>query len=156
MRPDEFEETGRVIVAAYEALAGGHMTEEYAEELSSVRRRATGAEVLVAVTDHVLGSVTLVPDAASPWAELLEDGEAGIRMLAVLPAAQGQGIGKALLEACVARARELGRAAIILHTTPWMTTAQKMYEQEGFERLPDRDWLPVPEVPLLAYRLGLD
>jgi hypothetical protein len=73
IRAGEYEETGRVIVAAYEAIPGGHMTDDYAEELSAVARRAAGAEVLVAVTDHVLGSVTFVPDASSPWAELLED-----------------------------------------------------------------------------------
>ena len=144
-----------MIVAAYEAIPGGHMTDDYADELSAVARRAAGAEVLVAVTDHVLGSVTFVPDASSPWAELLEDDEAGIRMLAVLPAAQGRGVGRLLLDACVDRARALGRRAIMLHTTPWMTTAQRMYERAGFVRFEERDWLPVPEVPLLAYRLEL-
>jgi ribosomal protein S18 acetylase RimI-like enzyme len=109
----------------------------------------------VAVTGEVLGCVTFVPDATSPWAELLEDGEAGIRMLAVLPTAQRGGTGRALVDACVDRARQAGRSALLLHTTPWMAAAHRLYERVGFERLPERDWTPVPEVPLLAYRLLL-
>jgi ribosomal protein S18 acetylase RimI-like enzyme len=159
VRPDEHVEAGRVVLAAYTALPGEHLSGDYAAELSDVERRSREAEVLVAVATEpatgLLGCVTLVPDAGSPWAELLEAGEAGIRMLAVLPDAQGRGVGAALVEACVERARELGREAVLLHTTPWMTTAHRLYERAGFERLPERDWLPVPEVPLLAYRLQL-
>ncbi len=159
VRPDEHVEAGRVVLAAYTALPGEHLSGDYAAELSDVERRSREAEVLVAVATEpataLLGCVTLVPDASSPWAELLEADEAGIRMLAVLPAAQGRGVGAALVQACVERARELGRKAVLLHTTPWMTTAHRLYERAGFERLPERDWLPVPEVPLLAYRLQL-
>lgn len=153
--PGEYEEAGQVIVEAYRALPGGHMTEDYAAELSDVARRAVEAEVLVAVDGAVVGSVTLVPDESSPWAEMLEPGEAGIRMLAVHPAAQGRGIGRALLGACIERAAELGRTGLFLHTTPWMVTAAGMYERAGFRRQPGRDWVPVPEVPLIAYRLDL-
>lgn len=155
-RPEEYEDAGGLIVEAYLALPGGHMTDGYADELRDVGRRAAGAEVLVATDDgRVVGCVTLVADWVSPWAELLEDGEASIRMLAVLPGAQGRGIGRALLDACVERARELGRKAVLLHTTPWMQVAQKMYETAGFERFSERDLTPVPEVPLLCYRLVL-
>ncbi len=48
----------------------------------------------MAVADEVeapVGCVTFVPDASSPWAELLESSEAGIRMLAVDPQAQRRG-----------------------------------------------------------------
>ncbi len=106
-------------------------------------------------TEAPLGCVTFVPDASSPYAELLEGAEAGIRMLAVHPGAQRRGTGRALLAACTGRAKELRRTALILHTTPWMTSAHRLYETSGFERLPDRDWAPVPEVHLMAYRLLL-
>ena len=144
------------MIAAYEALPGGHLTEDYAAELADVGRRAKEAEVLVALGDaELVGCVTFVPDEASPWAELLERGEAGVRMLAVDPGSQGRGTGRALLEACVARGTELGRSALVLHTTPWMAAAQHLYETRGFRRLAERDFEPVPDVPLLAYRLEL-
>ena len=171
----ELAAAGELVVAAYRALPGGHLSDDYAAELSDTERRAREAEVLVAVAPelaavpHVVtgpgsetgsaaglvGCVTFVPDDASPWAELLETGEAGIRMLAVLPGAQGRGVGRALVEACVTRARELSRRALLLHTTPWMSAAQRLYESAGFERFPERDWTPVPDVPLVAYRLEL-
>ncbi|MGH9304117.1 MAG: GNAT family N-acetyltransferase, partial [Acidimicrobiales bacterium] len=93
-----------------------------------------------------------VPDGSSPWAELLEEGEAGIRMLAVLPTAQNRGVGRALLGECVSMASRTNRMALLLHTTPWMSAAQRLYEGAGFDRFPERDWTPVPDVPLLAYR----
>lgn len=145
-----------MVLAAYRSLPGAHSDEEYDLELADIARRAEEAEVLVAVEGgSVIGCVTFVPDAASPWAELLEQGEAGVRMLAVAPARQGGGIGTALLASCVARASGLGRRALVLHSTPWMTTAHHLYESAGFVRLPARDWRPVPDVPLLCFRLDL-
>jgi len=155
VRTDEYQSAGRLVVAAYRALAGAHLSPDYAAELADVERRASGADVLVALGDELIGCVTFVPDASSPWAELLEEGEAGIRMLAVLPAAQGRGVGRKLLDECVSTARKLDRTALLLHTTPWMSTAQHLYSTAGFERFSERDWSPVPEVPLLAYRLLL-
>lgn len=144
-----------MVLAAYRALAGRHLTAEYAAELSAVSRRADEAEVLVAVEDDVIGCVTLVPDDSSPWAELLEPGESGIRMLAVDPARQNRGVGAALLDRCIDEASAMGREALFLHSTPWMEAAHRLYGRAGFERVPERDYDPVPEVPLLAFRLAL-
>ena len=69
-------------------------------------------------------------------------------MLAVARAAQGQGAGKALVRACIDEAREDGKAALVLHTTPWMTTAHRLYEGSGFYRDPERDWQVMPELLL--------
>jgi ribosomal protein S18 acetylase RimI-like enzyme len=156
VRAGEHRAAGRLVVAAYRALNGHHMTGGYEVELADVARRAAEAEVFVAVDGpDLLGCVTFVPDATNPWAEELQDGEASIRMLAVDPAVQGRGAGAALLESCIGRARTLGRIAVFLHSTPWMRAAHRLYEKAGFVRVPDRDWLPIPEVPLLAFRLDL-
>jgi ribosomal protein S18 acetylase RimI-like enzyme len=155
VQPTEYERAGQLVVDAYRALPGAHLSGDYAVELADVARRANEAEVMVAFTDGndaLVGCVTFVPDASSPWAELLEDGEAGIRMLAVEPGSQRRGVGRTLVETCVGRAKDLRRTALVLHTTPWMTAAHRLYEESGFERFPERDWVPVPEVPLLAYR----
>lgn len=157
VRPEEFERSGQIVVAAYLALPGQTMTDGYAEELADVAHRSVEAEVLVAVDplEEVLGCVTFVPDHTSVWAEEVRPGEAAIRMLGVDPAAQGRGVGLALVEACLERARRLGREAVFLHSTPWMTAAHRLYGRLGFVRVPERDWLPVPEVPLMAFRLVL-
>jgi len=155
IRTEELSRAGRLVVAAYQALPGAHLSPDYAAELAVVDRRAAEADVLVAVDGGLVGCVTFVPDASSPWAELLDEGEAGIRMLAVLPSKQRRGVGRRLLDECVTTARQLDRTALLLHTTPWMSAAQHLYATAGFERFTERDWAPVPEVPLLAYRLAL-
>jgi ribosomal protein S18 acetylase RimI-like enzyme len=156
VRPEEYERAGRVVVDAYLALPGQHMSGGYEVELADVARRAVEAEVLVAVdAGQLLGCVTYVPDSSSPWAESLGDGEAGIRMLATNPAGQGRGVGSRLLDECIQRATSRGCDGLFLHSTPWMESAHRLYERAGFERVPERDWLPVPDVPLLAFRLRL-
>ena len=144
-----------MVLAAYRALPGNHMTGGYACQLVDVGRRAAEAEVLVAADEQLLGCVTFVPDDGSPWAEQLAPDESAIRMLAVDPAAQRRGVGQALLDACVQRARQRARRALFLHSTPWMVAAHRLYLQAGFARVPERDWTPVPDVPLWAFRLEL-
>ena len=164
IRAEEYATAGRLVVAAYRSIPGNHMSGGYAEQLAAVGRRAVEAEVLVAVEtlpgqgpaiERIVGCVTFVPDRRSAWAEMLVDGEASIRMLAVDPTVQGRGAGQALLDACLARAVELGRRAVFLHSTPYMTSAHRLYQRAGFARVPERDWVPVPGVELLAFRLEL-
>ena len=156
-RPGEHARLGELVVAAYQSLP--EFDEPgYEPELRDVARRAREAVVLVAVDEAdgtLLGCVTYVPGPESPWAELLEPGEAAIRMLAVDPTARGRGVGTALAAACIARAREDGRTAIFLHSLPYMRAAQAIYARLGFIRRPDRDWEPVPGIRLLGFALPL-
>ena len=76
-------------------------------------------------------------------------------MLAVDPAFRGQGVGAALVEWCVARARESGRARLVLHTTDPMRDAQRLYARLGFDRAPDLDWEAQPGSWLRGYRMEL-
>lgn len=153
---DDAEAAGRVVVAAFEAVPGAHMGGGYAAELADVAGRAGVSEVLVAVDGlEVVGCVTFVPDDRSPLAEQLEDGECQIRMMAVAPSCQGRGIGQLLLDASLDRARSLQRRAVFLHSTPTMSAAHVLYQRNGFVRLPERDWLPEPDLLLLAFRLDL-
>jgi ribosomal protein S18 acetylase RimI-like enzyme len=153
VRPEEYARVGDLTVAAYEALGP---IGEYADTLRDVAHRAAHAAVLVAVapSGEVLGSVTNVPD-GGPYGELAEPGEAEFRMLAVDPAAQGRGVGAALVRACVDDARRRGRRRLVLSSGTWMTAAHRIYERLGFIRLPDRDWSPLPGIELTAYGLDL-
>ena len=157
VRPEEQAAAGALVVAAYRALPGLPLDDGYAGVLADVEARASETTVLVAVgsSGGLVGCVTFVGEEASRWGEQLQPGEAAIRMLAVDPGAQGRGIGRSLLRACVERALLLGRSAVFLHSTPWMTAAHRLYLGAGFVRVPDRDWAPSPEVPLLAFRLPL-
>jgi ribosomal protein S18 acetylase RimI-like enzyme len=95
----------------------------------------------------VPGPGTVVSDLDDPEA-------AGIRFLAVDRQAHGRGVGRALVQACIALAGAEGRHRIVLHTLATMTTAQGLYRSLGFERDEslDRWW---GEVHGLAFRLEL-
>ncbi len=139
---DDFEAVARITLAAYRALSVW-VGDDYAVELADVAGRAeSGSTVLVAEDGdgRVVGSVTLVL-APSPFFEWDPgvDGDCGFRMLAVDPAAQGRGIGPALVEECLRRSRVAGRKRMIIGSTPWMTTAHRIYERMGFVRRPDLD-----------------
>jgi len=56
--------------------------------------------------------------------------------LAVTPAAQGRGVGRRLVEACVAFARDRGARRVELVSSSRLQAALKLYESMGFERGP--------------------
>ncbi len=58
--------------------------------------------------------------------------EAYLQELYVAPARRGQGIGRALLEATMAAAREAGAVGIDLNTGETDTAARALYESAGF------------------------
>ena len=129
----------------------------YVDELRDVARRARHCTIYAAVDEsgRVLGGVTYVPGPGTPYSESERDDEAGFRMLAVDPSVQGRGVGQALVEACIARARADGRSALVLLTLPSMHAAHRLYERLGFARAPDRDWEFAPGSVLLGYLLPL-
>ncbi len=157
VRDDERAALGAITVAAYAAIEGVVLDDEYVEELRDVETRARHAVVLVAVDDDgtLLGCVTYVAHRSSQYAEHEVGGAASIRMLAVAPAAQGRGAGLALVQACIDRACQAGCSDVLLHTTRWMQHAHRIYDQLGFQRAPELDWQPTADVELLGYQLRL-
>jgi ribosomal protein S18 acetylase RimI-like enzyme len=157
-RPGDYEQLGELTASAYldDGLLARGRDSPYLEVLRDVAERAAHGEVLVAVdtADRVLGGVTFVPG-PGPFADLAGNGEAEFRTLAVAPAGRGRGIGTALVQECIDRARALGRRRLVLSTQPTMYAAQRLYERAGFTRAPGRDWSPVPGLTLLAYELEL-
>jgi ribosomal protein S18 acetylase RimI-like enzyme len=139
--PSDYPAIGRITLDAYEGNRDD-LDDEYRRELQDVAGRAGLCTVLVAVGHDgtPLGGVTYVPGPDNPMSELERDGEAGIRMLAVDPAAQGLGVGRALTLACIERARRDGRSGMALYTRPANVPSQRLYESLGFVRDPERDW----------------
>lgn len=158
VREDEHAALAELTIVAYEALEDGVLDDGYVAEVRDVAARlAAGDVVLVAADgDRLLGGVTFVVDPSSPSAEFDGHDEAGIRMLAVVPDAQGRGVGTALEQACVDRARAAGLRRIVLHSTPWMHAAHRIYERLGFLRAPELDFVPLPEIPLLGFVKDLE
>jgi ribosomal protein S18 acetylase RimI-like enzyme len=167
-RPGELAAVGDLRVAAYEA--GGFLSQGYAPELRALGTQGDGT-VLVAVPEDgtspaeasagdaggaeaIAGTIMLV---TWPLAGELVGGpdEAEIRALAVAPGVQHGGVGTGLLLTALNWAELAGAKRVVLSTLPEMRAAHRLYERNGFRRLPDRDWSPRPGVQLLAYVLEL-
>ena len=153
--PSEHAELGDLCVRAYRH--SGSVTDRYAARLRDVAGRARTARILVAVDGSApLGCVTLVLS-DGPLRELAAPDEGEFRMLAVDPAAQGRGVGEALVRACIDEVRRAGRRGLVISSATDMVAAHRLYERLGFARAPARasDWKPVPEVQLRSYELAL-
>ncbi len=157
VRDDELEAAGDVVATAYREQPGMDEDEEYLAEVRDARGRARACEILVAIDGDgsIVGCVSYLPDPGGPMSEVARDGEAEFRMLGVLPEGRGAGVGRALAEACIERARASGRSGIVLSTPPEWTVGQRLYERLGFVRVPERDHEPVEGFSLWAYALPL-
>jgi ribosomal protein S18 acetylase RimI-like enzyme len=139
------QEIGELTALAY--LADGLIdnAHPYIPLLRNAAARAEHA-VLLAMLDgeggegKVLGTLTLVPP-GSHFAELANEDEFELRMLAVSPLERGRGIGRELTLAALDMAVERGATRVVLSTMETMRVAHRLYERLGFTRRPDLDWI---------------
>jgi len=103
----------------YEALVASILA-RFVETFDPAREAAWVAEV----NGRVVGSIFLVRGDAP--------GVGKLRLLYVEPEMRGTGVGKLLVEACVARARAVGYQTLVLWTNSVLTAARRLYERAGF------------------------
>jgi GNAT superfamily N-acetyltransferase len=105
--------------------------------LSKTSDLSTSGEVIIAeIQDKFAGAVAYFgPN--SQKAAFFDQRWPIIRMLVVDPAFRGKGIGRALSDACFARAERDGSPIIALHTSPIMSVALPMYLRMGFVKAYD-------------------
>src|SRR2546425_11182529 len=131
--------------------------EGYRHNIADVWSRAPISSTIVAERDgKLLGSVNYYASGQTdsrdePW----PDGWASIRLLGVSPQARGLGIGRALMDECLRRARADGATTMGLHTTMLMEVARAMYLLLGFHRVPEHAFRPAPDFAIEAYALKL-
>ncbi len=152
----ELEEVGHLVARAYlddELLSADA---DYLHNIRDAAGRAVDSTVLVAVDDQdvLLGSVTWC-SLTSSHREVARAGEGEFRMLGVSAAGRGRGIGELLVRQCIALARADDLAGLVICTSPRMVAARHIYARLDFVRIPELDWMPVPDFPLWAYRLDL-
>lgn len=143
-------------LTTYEA-GGRQLSDEYRDFLADVtaRHRASSG-VLVAELDGVIAGAVMLMLAGDPeWEDRAEPtGDCGFRALAVAGWAQGCGVGRRLVDACVDEMRARGCRRMLIASLPWMTAAHRLYAARGFVRRPDLDVI-FPEGHGMVFTLDL-
>lgn len=163
-KPREFEEIGKLMVKVYSQLEGFPKESEqpdYYNMLANIGEltKKTNTELLVAVSyeGKIGGAVVYFSDMkfyGSGGTATKERIASGFRLLAVEPSARGQGIGKLVSIECIRKAREHQNKQVVIHTTKSMKVAWKMYENLGFKRSEDLDFMQ-EKLPVFGFRLNL-
>jgi putative acetyltransferase len=93
--------------------------------------RDTGGEFFVALDDSgaVFGTVVGTAGVAPVSQDSFE-----LRKMYLAPSTRGQGVGKALLDACLTFCRARGARHVVLDTVDEMQAAISFYERSGFVR----------------------
>ena len=162
-RLDEHVALDQLLVAAYAGLPGMPTAGTTGISCHAGRRADPGRRpaltVFVATGDagELFGSIDFIADmtqygSGSP-ADTIADA-AGIRLLAVNDDFRGKRVGKALTRFCIERAREAGKARLVLHTTRIMQAAWAMYQGLGFVRFPEIDFRQ-GNLDVFGFRLDL-
>ena len=118
-----------------------------------------GVELLVAEMEgEVVGSIVLYPAKSDAYDGLVDELDyPEIRMLAVSQNQRNKGIAEALVNECIRIAKARDYQYIGLHTADFMTSAMRLYERLGFERLPQYDFEPANDgIIVKAYRLTIE
>jgi GNAT superfamily N-acetyltransferase len=162
--PNEFETIGKLLVQVYSQLEGFPKESEqpnYYKMLANIGELTTKPEtqllVAIADDDKIAGAVVYFSDMqyyGSGGTATREQNASGFRLLAVDPSIRGQGIGKLLVMDCIGKAKDKNHRQVIIHSTKAMETAWKMYENLGFKRSEDLDFIQ-GELPVFGFRLLL-
>ena len=105
----------------------------FSAKISHMSSLADTGEITVAASGaHILGAVAYVGP-HQPKSHFFEPEWAIMRMLVVSPSARGQGIGRALAQACMAKAQRDKAPVMALHTSTIMSVALPMYLKMGFK-----------------------
>jgi GNAT superfamily N-acetyltransferase len=108
-RPDEYGQIGELAIAAYATLPDVEVGRSYEASLRDVATRAATNLLLVAeLHGQLVGTATYVRG-PGPLEETSDPEAGSIRMVGVHPDARGQGVAQALVEACIAEARNARR-----------------------------------------------
>lgn len=145
-----------VALAAFDEFQAAYSDwPSFARGVGNTSSLAAAGEIVVAANAaRVVGAVTYVGPGKSKRSSLFDVDWPIIRMLVVAPACRGHGIGRALTEECIRRARRDGSSVIALHTTPIMRVALSMYRRMGFEF--QREAPAIFGVPYRIYLKRLD
>lgn len=115
---------------------GGRMTPYAPAEFES---SAEAGDVLLAEDGVGLAGVVVLYDAGVRAHQVARSGEAELSRLAVAERCRRQGVGRRLVQECLAAASQRGASALVLWSLAHQIEAHDLYESLGFDRVPDCD-----------------
>ena len=122
--------------------------------VSAMSALASVGELVVAeVNGALVGAVAYIAP-GRPKPDFFDASWPIVRMLVVDPGFRGRGVGRALMEDCLNRARRDGSVVLGLHTSPIMTAALSMYRKMGFKL--QRDAPAIYGVPSAVYLMRFE
>lgn len=163
-KAEEFAELGKLMVQVYSQLEGFPKEDEqpnYYKMLANIGEliKNPKTELLVGISpeNKIVGGVVYFGDMkyyGSGGTATKVQNASGFRLLAVANEARGCGIGKLLTNECIKKAMGNRHSQVIIHSTKSMQVAWKMYENLGFKRSEDLDFIQ-GELPVFGFRLIL-
>jgi len=104
--------------------------DETTDHLFELFQKPRSIYFVAEVNGEVVGGTGLYPTQG------LADDTCELVKMYLLPQARGLGLGRTLIEKCIAQAKEFGYKKIYLETMPELKQALKVYAKFGFEYLP--------------------
>ena len=163
VKSSEAAELGQLMVEVYSNLEGFPSPDDqpdYYQMLSNIMVLAEKPDTKIFVAtneEKLLGGVVYFSDMkqyGSGGTATQQKNASGFRLLAVSCHARGLGVGRALSEYCIEKAKKDGNKELIIHTTEAMKIAWGMYEKLGFKRSDDLYFLQ-KGLPVFGFRLSV-
>jgi len=133
----QLKELGKISYSEFsEVLDGEHWEKMYIflDDEQVLKKLIFDSKVFVCeLSSKLIGMVYFVPSGSAYGKYEAEWSR--IRYLGVNPEYRGRSIGKELTQLCIEEAKVRGEKFVALHTSEFMNTARKMYENLGFKQL---------------------
>ncbi len=134
--PDDAVSVNALAVRAFEQFQNAYdHWPAFKARIAGMSSLAGTGDLLVAEIDRqIVGAVAYIGPGL-PKADFFRSEWPIMRMLVVSPDFRGQGIGRALTEACLQHARRDKAPVLALHSSEIMQVAVLMYRRMGFQRV---------------------
>lgn len=136
--PNDAKQVNSLALQAFEQFKGSYQDwPGFQAKIGNMSSLADGGEIIVAeVEGRIVGAVAYVGPNASK-ADFFRTEWPIMRMLVVDPDFRACGIGRALAQECIRRAKRDGASVFALHTSKLMAVALPMYLRMGFKWVSD-------------------
>ncbi|WP_036243027.1 GNAT family N-acetyltransferase [Methylobacter luteus] len=132
--PSDSAQVNALALRAFEQFKSSYQNwPGFRAKIGNMSALADVGEIIVAeVEGQIMGAVAYVGP-GMPKAEFFRPEWPIMRMLVVAPDFRGRGIGRALAQECLRRAKRDGASVFALHTSELMHVALSMYQRMGFK-----------------------